>query len=87
MATMHVEVVSPEAAVWSGEATAVNARTVEGDIGILPGHIPLLGQLVEGVAAIKSLQGDVTIDVKGGFLHVSAEGRVSVLAEEAVLVS
>lgn len=85
MATMHVEVVSPEAAVWSGEASAVNARTVEGDIGILPGHAPLLGQLVESPVVIKTASGDVNVTVKGGFLHVSAEGRVSLLAEEATL--
>ena len=84
---MHVEVVSPEAAIWSGEATMVLARTVDGDLGILPGHAPLLGQLVERAITIKTGTGDVTVEVKGGFLHVSAEGRVSVLAEEAQLVA
>ena len=85
MATMHVEVVSPEAYVWSGEATMVLARTVEGDLGILPGHAPLLGQLVETTVTIRTEGADVSVEVKGGFLSVSGE-RVSVLAEEAVLV-
>ena len=48
MATMHVELVSVETPLWSGEATAVFARTVEGEIGILPGHAPLLGALAPG---------------------------------------
>ena len=43
MATMHVELVSVEAQLWSGEATAVFARTVEGEIGILPRHSPAAG--------------------------------------------
>lgn len=85
MASMHVEVVSPEAYVWSGEATMVLARTVEGELGILPGHAPLLGQLVEATITIRTEGSDVAVAVKGGFLSVTDE-RVSVLAEEAVLV-
>ena len=45
MAELHVEVVSAEREVWSGEATQVLARTSEGDIGILPGHEPVLAVL------------------------------------------
>jgi len=48
MATMHVELVSVEKALWSGEATAVFARTPEGELGVLPGHAPLLGALAPG---------------------------------------
>ena len=48
MATMQVELVSVERALWSGEATAVFARTVDGELGILPGHTPLLGALEPG---------------------------------------
>ena len=47
--TMHVELVSVERAIWSGEATAVFARTTEGELGILPGHTPLLGALEPGL--------------------------------------
>ncbi len=45
MSTMHVELVSVESRIWSGEASAVYARTMEGELGILPGHAPLLGAL------------------------------------------
>ena len=48
MATLHVELVAVERLLWSGEATMVVARTTEGELGILPRHAPLLGQLAEG---------------------------------------
>ena len=47
-APLEVEVVSADRVVWSGDAINVIARTVEGDIGILPGHEPLLALLVPG---------------------------------------
>jgi F-type H+-transporting ATPase subunit epsilon len=46
MATMQVDLVAPDRMVWSGEAEFVRARTLDGEIGILPRHIPLLGVLV-----------------------------------------
>ncbi|MDT4923706.1 MAG: F-type H+-transporting ATPase subunit epsilon [Pseudonocardiales bacterium] len=86
MATMHVELVSIEAPIWEGEATAVFARTVEGQLGILPGHTPLLGALAPGYPVrIDREDGEsLHVAVHGGFLSVSKEG-VSVLAEQAEL--
>ena len=43
MATLQVELVAVERKIWSGEATMVIARTTEGELGVLPGHAPLLG--------------------------------------------
>ena len=88
MATMHVELVSIEAPIWSGEATAVFARTVAGQLGILPGHIPLLGALEPGyIVRIDQEQGDsLRVAVHGGFLSVHKDG-VSVLAEQAEMAS
>ena len=81
---LTVEVVSPEKRVWSGEATSISARTVDGDIGILANHIPLLGVLVPGVVSIKSSDGStVDFNMVGGFLSVN-QNRVSILGEEAV---
>ena len=83
MATSHltVEVVSPESRVWSGEATMVSARTLEGDIGILADHAPLLGVLVDGKVSVKALDGSVhEFSVNGGFLSVN-DNRVSILGE------
>ena len=84
MATMHVELVSIEAAIWSGEATAVYGRTTEGELGILPGHTPLLGALEPGYPVRIEQDGgqELRVAVHGGFLSVHRDG-VSVLAEQA----
>ena len=86
MAELHDELVSVESEVWSGEAVQVTARTTEGDIGVLPGHAPLLGQLAEGgtVRIMQAGGGDVVAAVHGGFLSVTDEG-VTILAEVAEL--
>lgn len=85
---LHVELVAVEEKVWSGEAEMVVARTTEGELGVLPGHAPLLGQLAEpGRVRIKVAGGEqLTYEVAGGFLSVSNEG-VTVLAESASPVS
>ena len=82
MAQLQVELVSVEEKVWSGEAEMVVARTTEGELGVLPGHAPLLGQLAEpGQVRIKLAGGEqVAYEVAGGFLSVTGEG-VTVLAE------
>ncbi|SDJ30113.1 F-type H+-transporting ATPase subunit epsilon [Frankineae bacterium MT45] len=83
-ATMQVELVSVEQAIWSGEATMVVARTPDGEIGIMPGHSPLLGALVPGwvVRIARVDEPELRVAVHGGFLSVSSES-VSVLAEMA----
>ncbi|HEY2043722.1 MAG TPA: F0F1 ATP synthase subunit epsilon [Jatrophihabitans sp.] len=84
MATMQVELVSVERPIWSGEADAVYARTTEGEIGVLAGHGPLLGELAAGwLVRIKQADGvEQRVAVHGGFLSVRPDG-VSVLAEIA----
>lgn len=86
MAEMSVELVAVERKVWSGNATSVFAETTEGELGILPGHTPLLGELVEGgIVKVTTTDGEtVTAAVFGGFLSVTGE-KVSVLAESAEL--
>jgi F-type H+-transporting ATPase subunit epsilon len=86
MAELHVEVVAVESEVWRGEAREVIARTTEGELGILPGHASLLGELAPG-ATVRILQEggqEVVAAVHGGFLSVTDEG-VTVLAEVAEL--
>ena len=79
--TLKVELVSPTERVWSGEATSVSARTVEGDIGVLTDHAPLFGVLVDGLVSIKVADGSTKeFTVKGGFLSVNND-RVSILTE------
>ena len=84
MATVHVELVAVERLLWSGEARMVIARTTEGELGVLPGHAPLLGQLADGgIVRVQEDAGDeLTFAVHGGFLSVTDEG-VSILAELA----
>jgi F-type H+-transporting ATPase subunit epsilon len=84
---LHVELVAADRTVWSGGATMVIARTVEGDVGVLKGHAPLLSLLTDAVVEISAEEGDVVIAaVDGGFLSV-ANDRVSILSERAILAT
>lgn len=81
--TLHVEVVSAEKGIWSGDAVNVIARTVEGDIGILPGHAPLIALLAPSGVEIVTPEGQREIvAVDNGFVSV-AQGRVSILSDFA----
>ncbi|TKJ18662.1 F0F1 ATP synthase subunit epsilon [Blastococcus sp. CCUG 61487] len=84
MATLQVELVAVERKIWSGEATMVIARTTEGELGVMPGHAPLLGELAAGgVVTIRTESGeDLVVAAHGGFLSVTENG-VSILAETA----
>lgn len=82
---LHVEVVAADRLVWSGQAVNIIARTVEGDVGILPGHEPFLAVLVPCVVEIVTADGrSESLAVDGGFISV-ANGRVSVLSQLARL--
>jgi len=80
---MPVEVVSADKVVWSGRSSNVVAKTTDGDIGILPGHAPVLAVLQPSAVVIftEDNQREI-IAVDGGFISVS-QGRVSVLSEYA----
>ncbi|GHG56551.1 MULTISPECIES: F0F1 ATP synthase subunit epsilon [Streptomyces] len=83
-AELHVELVAADRSVWSGEATLVIARTTSGDIGVMPGHQPLLGVLESGPVTIKTADGNVVAAVHGGFISF-ADDKLSLLAEIAEL--
>ena len=81
--SLHVELVAADRLVWSGEAQRVIARTTEGDVGILPGHAPMLAIMVEGVVDVLTTEGETWfVAVDSGFLSV-AHDRVSILSEQA----
>ncbi|MBF6334209.1 F0F1 ATP synthase subunit epsilon [Nocardia transvalensis] len=84
MAEMSVDLVSIERRLWSGQASFVSAQTTEGQIGILPGHEPVLGQLAEDSAVtIVDTDGErIVAAVHGGFFSVTAK-TVRILAESA----
>jgi F-type H+-transporting ATPase subunit epsilon len=85
MANLNVAVVSVDRKVWSGEAKSIVAKTPEGEIGILPGHEPVLSLLVNGVVRIETIEGEkVAVAVHGGFFSVDSN-QVKVLAEVAEL--
>lgn len=86
MATMQVEVVSPERVLFSGEATQVITRTLGGgEIAFLPGHSPFLGALTENHTRIFVTEGNIIdVAVHGGFVQV-ANGKVSILSDVAEL--
>jgi F-type H+-transporting ATPase subunit epsilon len=91
MARLEVFLVTPEAEVWSGEATMVIARGTEGEVGILAGHAPLLIRLKpEGTVRIQHAGGEERAEIGGGFMHVSTDAdvtRVDVLAESVSLTA
>jgi F-type H+-transporting ATPase subunit epsilon len=88
VAGLEVHLVTPEREVWAGEADFVTARGVDGDLGVLPGHAPLLAALAVGPVFIDSGGSRTAVAVDGGFLHVAHEDdvtRVDILAEHALL--
>lgn len=81
MSTLDVQLVAADRLVWEGEANGVSARTTEGELGILPGHSPLLSVLVDGEVRIDPIDGSrkvATIDA--GFVSVDND-KVTVVAE------
>ncbi len=86
MASMRVDIVSPESIIWSGDATFVLAKTVEGEIGIMPHHEPLMAALATGAVEVEPVDGDrIRIGVYGGFLQIY-ENTVTLLTDRAQLV-
>jgi F-type H+-transporting ATPase subunit epsilon len=81
---LQVELVAADRTVWSGQATMVIARTVEGDVGVLKDHAPLLSLLADAVVEIDTGDETVVAAVDGGFISV-AQNRVSILSERALL--
>jgi F-type H+-transporting ATPase subunit epsilon len=80
---LTLEIVTPEASVYSDTIDSVVIPTVEGEVGILPGHIALLTQVADG--ELRVMKGNETrfLAVGGGFAHVGAD-KVRVLAERAI---
>jgi F-type H+-transporting ATPase subunit epsilon len=80
---LTLEIVTPEARVYSDTVDSVVIPTVEGEIGILPGHIPLLTQVNDGELRVSKGEQTVHLAVAGGFAQIEGD-RVSVLAEHAM---
>jgi F-type H+-transporting ATPase subunit epsilon len=84
MATIHVDVVSAEASIFSGEAKFVALPGEAGELGILPGHTPLITRIKPGAVRIESSDGNEEfVFVAGGILEVQPN-LVTVLADTAI---
>lgn len=70
MATLKVEIVTPEAALWVGEATELSARSSEGNFTILPQHTPTVGDIVPSIVRVGTASGEVSFAVHGGYFQV-----------------
>ncbi|GGC92009.1 hypothetical protein GCM10011512_18870 [Tersicoccus solisilvae] len=82
---LEVEVVASDRFIWSGGARMVKARTTDGDIGIMPGHTPVLALLAEGEVAIEPVTGSrVRVQVSQGFFSVDHD-RVVIVADDATV--
>ncbi len=81
---LHVEIVAPDSNVWSGPASLVRVRTIEGEIGVMPGHTPLLAVLGEGELSVSGANGDRQhFFASGGFMSVEGDtGRVIIVADD-----
>ena len=80
--SFHVDVVSPEATVWAGEAEFLVARTTEGEIGVLADHEPVMAALTTGPVIIEHGNEKTTIGVHGGFLQILAN-QVTLITDRA----
>jgi F-type H+-transporting ATPase subunit epsilon len=80
---LHVEFVSPESVLYSGDVDQVDLPGAEGDMGILPGHAPLVTALRPGIVTIFSAGSRLPVVVIGGFAEVSPAG-LTVLADVAM---
>ena len=87
MAELNVSVVAVDRKIWVGAAKSIVAKTTEGEIGIMPGHEPMLSLLVDGLVRIEPVDGEkVVVAVHGGFAAMDTD-NVRILAETAELAS
>jgi len=77
-----VDIVTPDAIIWSGQAEFISARTTEGEIGIYAGHEPLMAALATGAVQIHSDDGVTTVGLHGGFLQIFQD-QVTLLTDRA----
>ena len=81
----EVQLVATDREVWTGQATLVTFETHDGEVGVMPGHSPMLAMLKDGPILIRQPEGgDLHAAVHTGFAVVDA-GKVIILAESAEL--
>ena len=84
---LHVSLVSADAEIWAGEASLVVAKTVEGEIGLMGGHEPVLAILAEGQVRITQSDGSKIIaNAQDGFLSMEND-ELTIVAGNAALIA
>ncbi|TVP80934.1 MAG: F0F1 ATP synthase subunit epsilon, partial [Alkalicoccus sp.] len=83
---MQTYVVTPDGTVFEGQSHMVSVKTISGELGILPGHLPLVAPLAIGAIRIKQENQLHLIALSGGFMEVR-QNEVNILAESAELPS
>lgn len=86
MKTLTVNIVTPDGPVYDSEVDMIIAKTASGEIGILPGHIPMVAPLVVGAIKLKKEAKTEYVAVTSGFVEVRPE-KVSILATSAEVAS
>lgn len=82
--TLHLEIITPERVVFTDEVDFVVVPAIEGELTILPEHIPLFTQIKPGEMKIKKGREEFYLAITGGFLEVIPGSRVTILADYAV---
>lgn len=80
MSELKVELVAADRQVWQGAASMVSARSIDGDLGIMPGHTPLLAVLASGEVRIETTGRTESVTIDSGFLSVDHD-RVVIVAD------
>ena len=83
MATLKLEIVTPEAVTYSEEVDMVTLPAVEGELGVFPTHVPLMTQLVAGEVAVRKNGQDYFLAVGEGFVEITGE-RVAIMTDMAI---
>ena len=83
MATFHLDLVAPDKLTFHGEVDQIDVPGLEGDFGVLAQHAPTVSQLRPGIVTIYTGNMQIKFVVLGGFIEVSPQGNVTVLADSA----
>jgi len=79
---LTVDIVGPDRVLWSGTADRVVAPSVEGEIGLLPNHEPVLSVLRAGTVRVHGADGDTNVEISGGFVSFD-HNVITIIAELA----
>ncbi|MEO8429292.1 MAG: F0F1 ATP synthase subunit epsilon [Verrucomicrobiota bacterium] len=83
MATLKLEIVTPEEKVYSEDVDLVTLPGIEGEMGIYPNHVPLMTQIVSGEIVVRKGGQDYYLAVGDGFVHITGD-RISILTDMAI---